>query len=545
MEKKTFFYEVEPKYFMDGTGNGCGDLKGLSKKLDYFKYLGIDAIVLPNLLSAYSDDEEQGFKSVARTYGSITDFKKVLSNSKKLGINILVEINIGSIKETHKWFKNALKNEETFAKIVDFQKQSNESMEGKTYKFNEKTKSYYLINEHTREVVLNWTSQETLDKFIEVAKFWIDLGVKGFTFTNFEQIDNNKNSGEILTKETLNQLRKFYISIKEIDKNILVVGKSNTLHPSATKELASGDSKIFDQTQLTGISMLGTSKQFGTDKIGSFSQKALVKQISKLAETNDNVLSFASSFVGRITSRWGDEKQYHAESAKAIALMLLTSNTSSSIYYGDELGVKNIGLTHLDYFQDITLHERKRALANQKVSEKEFMDAQILQNPINARSLMPWNSGENGGFSSADETITPNSQDFVNINVETQFSDKHSPLNFYKTLIQFSKDPVFERIMNNGSYKISVQKFGAGVTHITRTLGDKNIHIFVNLSSKEKNILFKKQGRVILSTYGDKRYIDTPKSLLPFEGVVITSGFNFSKNSAPKEELKSEETQQD
>lgn len=69
-------------------------------------------------------------------------------------------------------------------------------------------------------------------------------------------------------------------------------------------------------------------------------------------------------------------------------MLLMLTKGSSSIYYGDEIGTPNIGLTHLDNFQDEDLSERKRVAYAAKISEKEFMDAQVLQNPINARALM-------------------------------------------------------------------------------------------------------------------------------------------------------------
>ncbi|TCG10478.1 alpha-amylase family glycosyl hydrolase [Mycoplasma todarodis] len=535
MSKKIFFYEVEPKFFMDSTGNGCGDLKGLAKKFDYFKYLGVDMINLPNLLSAYSDDTDQSFESVAKTYGSIDNLKEVVSLSKKHGIKISVEINIGTIKDTHKWFKNASNQEFTFKDIVDFKPSINEEINEGKYQYDDKTKSYYLVNERTQEVVLNWTSEETVKKFIEVVRFWNDLGIDGFVFTNFEQINYGSTDGELMTDETLRQLRNFYNSIKEIDENIIVIGKSSKLDEWAAKDYTIGEKQVFDYTQLTSISLLGTSKQFGNDKIGKFTQGSLVKKISRLVDTNRNILTFGSSEVGRITSRWGDENQYHAESAKAIAMLLLTTSGSSSIYYGDELGMKNIGLTLLDDFQDQTIHERKRALANQKVSEKEFMAAQVLQNPINARALMAWNNDKNGGFSNSTETVTPVSNSYKQINVETQFSNKYSPLLFNKELISLSKTSEYKEIFNRGSYKISSQKLGLGVIHIIRKHNEQEIHMLINFSNKEKNITTHKMGgKVLLSTYGQKRYSELPKSLLPFEGIIIVPGEE--ENESPQTE---------
>ena len=69
-------------------------------------------------------------------------------------------------------------------------------------------------------------------------------------------------------------------------------------------------------------------------------------------------------------------------------MLLLLQPSSSSVYYGDEIGSLNIGLTHLDDFQDKTLADRKHDAMKAGVKEKDFMNAQVVQNSINGRSLM-------------------------------------------------------------------------------------------------------------------------------------------------------------
>ncbi len=523
MNKKMVFYEVNPKYFKDYSGDGHGDLRGLSNKMDYFKYLGVDALILPNILSAYSDDAIQDYTKIAKSYGTISDLQRAISIAKTNKIKIIVELNIGSIKETHKWFKNALEENVSFEEIVDFKNNKEENInKEEKYKYTNKTKSYYVINEKTQEVSLNWANEETMRKFIEVVKFWNDLGVNGFTFTNFEQINYRGTEGEIMSSDTLKTLRQLYISIKEINDNIMIIGKSNVLNYKDAKRFTLGATKVFDYTKLTTTSMLGTSKQYGNDQVGRFSQFALAKDLKASVGSNNNIVSFGSDKTGRITSRWGDEGQYNAESAKALGMLLLTTSSSSSIFYADELGAKNIGLNHLDDFQDATLHERKRALSDKKIKETKFMDAQVLQNPINTKSLMAWNKEKNGGFSHNEKTITPVSSSYKQINVELQYNDKTSPLNFYKKLINLSRTSTFKDVFNFGSYKISNQ-FGAGVIHVIRKFKDKEIHIMVNLSNKPKYIIPPKMGgKVHLSTYGYKTYPELPKLLDQFEGILIT-----------------------
>lgn len=100
--KKISLYELNPRYFKDYSGDGVGDLRGLAMKFDYLKFLGVDGVILQDILSTDSDDKIQNFRTIASEIGDLNDLVKVLSAAKKNGTQVLIELNIGSIKESHK-----------------------------------------------------------------------------------------------------------------------------------------------------------------------------------------------------------------------------------------------------------------------------------------------------------------------------------------------------------------------------------------------------------------------------------------------------------
>ncbi len=540
MNNKLTFYNVQPKYFKDHSGSGTGDLIGLSHKMDYFAYLGVDAIILSNLIATQPEDLRKDYKMITKGVGSISDLQRIISIAKNKKIKVILDLNIGSIDETHNWFNAASSGNSSFEEIIDFKHDNSTRLlnDRYKYKYNEKTKSYYVVDTKTHEINLNWSSKETMKKFLEVIKFWYKLGVSGFSLTNFERINNDQD--ELMSNPTVSELRKLYLGIKRINNNIIVIGKTNILIPSLLSKFTQGESKLFDYTQMNGIARLGTSEKFGADVIGNFSQTKFVNTMKKHVGTKNDIITFGSLDFGRITSRWGDEGQYVSESAKTLGMLLLSSPSPASIYYGDELGTKNIGLTKLEDFLDATINERKRSLADfYGISEKRFMEAQILQNTINAKSLMAWNANANGGFSNSSKTITPISESYRTINVEAQFKDEHSPLNFYKKLISLSKNSELSEILNSSSYKIKVQKLGGGVIQVVRNTNNAQLCFYINLSNKEKSIKIinsnylpkESKGRVILSTYGYKKYPSVPKKLQPFESIlVLRSASGFSSN---------------
>jgi glycosidase len=165
MKKRILFYEVNPLYFKDANDDGIGDLKGLLKQASYFAHLGIEAIIIPNILSMYSIDKlnNDSYKKIVPEIGTLDDFKKFSSKMKLMGIKIIIDINIGSIKETHEWFRQASTNRKEFEEIITPPKKDEfgdvivdeeTKLVGET-KLNSNTNTYYFVNQETSEVSLN------------------------------------------------------------------------------------------------------------------------------------------------------------------------------------------------------------------------------------------------------------------------------------------------------------------------------------------------------------------------------------------------------
>lgn len=519
--KKLSIYDLNPRFFKDYSGDGMGDLRGLSQKFDYFDYLGVDAIILQDVLASHGGNSQENFTSINKEIGDVNDLTLVLSHAKKHGIKIFLEMKIGSIKETHKWFQTAVDTaEEREENIIEFSRNKEEV--GIEAKYNKDAKAYFPIDTKTREIPLNWKSDKVLDNFVNVIKFWNNLGVEGFVFKEFEFI-GDKTKLEIMNEATLKELRKFYRAIKEINDDIIVVGKSQIIQLADAPKYTDGSTKVFDYFQSTRISMIGTYNKYGKDAIGKFTVKKLVRRLQVFANNPSNIVSFGSENIGRFLSRWGDEGQYTKEAAKAFAIANILLPASSTTYYADELGARNIGLTHLDDFQDATLEERKIEMAALKITEREFMDAQVMQNPINARSLMMWNSNKNGGFSTAEKTVTPVSNGYVDNNVEVQFGDENSVLNFYKELNRIITKSTWGQIITKGQWSISTVAALTGVVKMTSVLNNKEVVIYINLTDSVKRIIGKvKAGKVVLSSYADRKYTELPKKLDAFEAIVIS-----------------------
>ena len=531
MEKKLIFYEVNPLYFRDTNNDGIGDLKGMLKQSTYFSHLGVDAIIIPNILSMYSDTPvyEESYKAITPQMGTIHDFQKFSNKMRMLGIKIIIDINIGSIKENHEWFKRVSSSKQQFGEIIA---ESATDDQGKVIitkemaklgkvKLNKKTNTYYFVNEKTEEISLNWASGTIQKKFLDVAKFWNNLGVQGFRFSNFEFIGQGKPENKLQEEPTLIQLRKFYCALKEMNENFLVIGKSKIISPSEAKKLLDEKTRVLDYFEPLNFSEEGLDKKYGRDVIGKFSFTKLVKLMKNYITNEKTILAFGSDLTGRVVSRWGGNDQYNVEVAKSLGILQLFSPGSTLIYYGEELGAKNMGLTHLDDFKDNTLIERKRLLHAQGVNIDDFMAAQVLQNPINSHTLMAWNDRKNGGFSRKAQTIVPASLSYRDINVMNQYTSDNAPLNFYRKLIDFVKTDEIQEILTKGKWTYKFQKLGRGALQITYMLGQKQIIVLSNFSTKPKNITQPNDFKILISSYYGKNYNQEIKTLQEYETIVF------------------------
>ena len=499
-------------FFKDGNGDGVGDLVGIIDKINYFKFLGIDYIILTNFLEIHEfSNTFFSYKSIPKSIGSLKNFSILAQELKNNNIKLIIDINVGTISENHIWYKKVIKKSN---KIL-----TSENTLDKIIKYNSKTKTYYIISDGIREANIDWFNENIRDMFLDVIQLWTKLGVSGFRFTNIDNMFSNDDR----RIEILNKLKDI---IKKTDDKLLLIGK---FFKRNSKRKINNYDTIFDFIQYISTSLIGTHKKYGNDVIGKFKLSKLVKEVKLLTQINKSLIAFSSNKTGRIISRWGSEFAFWEESAKAIALFELIISGSKVIYYGDEIGSLNIGLENIEDFLDVNIVERQKKLKYESnISYKDFMNAQKLQNHINVHSLMSWNKNKNGGFSDSSSTIMPPSKSYKKINVLNQYNDKNSILNFYKDIINFCKKSIYSHVIENGKLKIKKYR-NKKVIKITRADLDKEIVTFINFSSnivKFRFNKFLKKADILFLNYQEK--MKNSSFLNGFE--IIVFGIDYLKN---------------
>ncbi|MEE1237474.1 MAG: alpha-amylase family glycosyl hydrolase, partial [Turicibacter sp.] len=113
--KEGVAYQIYPKSFCDSNGDGIGDLKGITSKLDYLHYLGVNMIWLCPVYQSPMDDngyDVSDYYQIAKEFGTIEDFKELLEEAKKRDIKIVMDLVLNHTSDEHEWFVEARKSKD-------------------------------------------------------------------------------------------------------------------------------------------------------------------------------------------------------------------------------------------------------------------------------------------------------------------------------------------------------------------------------------------------------------------------------------------------
>ncbi len=194
--KDAIFYEVFVRAYADSNGDGIGDLPGLTSKLDYLKWLGVDAVwMLPICTSPLRDDgyDVQDYTQINPDYGTLDDFRKLVTEAHKRDLRVIVELIPSHTSDQNYWFQASRDpNHPEHAKYRDWYVWSDTDQKYKdariifvdyepsNWTFDEKRGAYFWHRFFNHQPDLNYDCPEVQRAMLRVVQFWVDFGVDGF-----------------------------------------------------------------------------------------------------------------------------------------------------------------------------------------------------------------------------------------------------------------------------------------------------------------------------------------------------------------------------
>jgi len=515
--KESVVYQVYPRSFNDSNGDGIGDIRGITEKLDYLKELGIDVIWLSPVYKSPNDDngyDISDYEDIMDDFGTMEDMDELLKEGNKRGIKILMDLVVNHTSDEHKWFIEAKKSKDNqYRDYYVWRDPINgaepndltSAFSGSAWQYDEESGQYYLHLFSKKQPDLNWENEEVRNKVYDMMNFWIDKGIGGFRMDVIELI------GKIPDEKIMSNGPKLHEYIKEMNKktfggkDLLTVGETWGSTIEIAKQYSNPDdselSMIFQFEHILLDQQPGKEKWDLKPLELLDLKKALSRWQTGLEGTGWNSLFWNNHDLPRIVSRWGNDKEYRVESAKMLATLLHGMKGTPYIYQGEELGMTNVRFESLDEYKDIESLNMYNERREKGYSHEEIMESIYAKGRDNARTPMQWNESKNAGFTSAEPWIKVN-PNYKEINAESQLNDKNSIFNYYKKLIKIRKS---NPVVVHGEYKLILEE-NKEIFAYTRTLENEKLLVVCNFTAN--NTVFKyeepiefKERELLISNY--------------------------------------------
>ena len=201
--KHAVIYQLYPRSFFDNSGDGNGDLKGISSKLDYFAELGVNALLLNPIYKSNGGYDVENYTSIDTLFGNMDDFENLLKDAKEKGLKIIMDFIPNHTSKKHPWFEESKKSK-TGPKR-DWYIWRNGTGEngteppnnwlsvsgGSAWTYDSASEQFYLHQFKEEQPDLNLRNQEVKDELKKAMKFWLDKGVDGFRFDSVQYYAEN------------------------------------------------------------------------------------------------------------------------------------------------------------------------------------------------------------------------------------------------------------------------------------------------------------------------------------------------------------------
>ncbi|HBE8144740.1 TPA: alpha,alpha-phosphotrehalase, partial [Clostridioides difficile] len=222
--KKSIVYQIYLKSFNDTTNNGLGDLNGITEKLDYLEFLGVDYVwITPFFVSPQNDNgyDVADYYNIDPIYGTMDDLENLIKEAKKRNIGIMLDMVFNHTSIENEWFKKALKGDEYYKDFYIFKNPKEDKSAptnweskfgGNAWEFVEEFNQYYLHLFDKTQADLNWENPNVRKELKNILKFWIDKGIKGFRFDVVNLISKPEKYEDDLQDDG----RRFYTDGKKV-----------------------------------------------------------------------------------------------------------------------------------------------------------------------------------------------------------------------------------------------------------------------------------------------------------------------------------------
>lgn len=575
-------YQIYPRSFQDTNGDGIGDLKGITSRLDYLADLGVDVLWLSPVFKSPQDDngyDISDYRDIDPLFGSMDDMDELLAETHKRGLKVIMDLVVNHTSDEHAWFQ-ASKNPDDPHADWYWWRPAREGFKGgepgaepnrwgsyfggSAWEWCPERGEYFFHQYSKKQPDLNWENPAVRRAVYDMMNWWMDRGIDGFRMDVITQIsktidENGKLPGEPgsliddlpvgeegwsspfpfcsdgpRVDEFLAEMRR---EVFEGRDGYMNVGEAPGVVPSRNGHITDPANKELDMLFL--FDHVGEAEGRPKWELVPFRMPwlrgHLAEQQSAVEKAGWASLFFCNHDQPRVVSRWGDDSTEEARvaSAKAFALLLHMHRGTPYVYQGEELGMTNAHFTSLDQYRDLeSINAFRQRVEEAKVQSAESMMASIAHiGRDNSRTPMQWDGSKYAGFTAPDAPTEPwiaVNENHTSINAAGEFDDPDSVYAFYKQLIALRHD---NPVVAAGSWEL-IDADNEQVYAFVRTLGDQRLLVLVNLSGRPVDLPAEsvellgagvEEAQVLVATQGASHAVVSLANheLAAWEGVAI------------------------
>ena len=512
IEKKTatylwwqrgIIYEVYPRSFMDSNGDGVGDLAGLISRLDYLRWLGVDAVWISPLYPSPMKDfgyDVADYTAIHPLFGTLADFDRLILEAHARDLKVILDFVPNHSSDQHPWFVESRSSRDNPKRDWYIWREPGADggppnnwlscFGGSAWEYDAPTEQYYYHAFLREQPDLNWRNPEVVEAMLNVLRFWLERGVDGFRVdVLWHLIEDDRfrdNPPNPSWREGMDPYQKL-IPLYTTDRSEVhgVTARMRGLVDRYKDRVLIGEIylPIERLVQYYGADLGGVHIPFNFQLLLAKWQARDIARIIGEYEAALPERGWPNWVLGnhdrpRIASRVGPAQ------ARLAAMLLLTLRGTPTLYYGDEIGMRDVEIP-LAKIQD--------------PFEKNVPGRGLGRDP--QRTPMQWSAAKNAGFTEGEPWL-PIAEDFAQINVEAERDDPASMLTLYNQLIKVRRG---ESALEVGQFE-PMEAGGDLLTYMRRDQQSAFL-IALNLGPQAQVVNFSNkasEGRITLSTYLDR-----------------------------------------
>ncbi len=514
------FYQVYPRSFQDSTGDGTGDLAGITARLPYLaETLGVGAVwVSPFYPSPMADFgyDVADYCDVDPRFGTLADFDELLATAHDLGLRLIVDWVPNHSSDRHPWFVESRTSRASpkrdwyvWADPRPGGGPPNNWLSlfgGPAWEWDAATGQYYLHSFLASQPDLNWRNPEVQEAMFGTVRFWLDRGVDGFRIdvAHFimkdpELRDNPPaGGGELVFKDHGEYELQEHVHDKgHPDVHRVYRDLRRLLDGYIPERFAVGEIHVWDWQ--VWASYYGDGDElhmpYNFSLIHAPWEARVLRERIEAQEAAVPSWGWPNYVLGnhdepRLATRFGPQN------VRLAAMLLLTLRGTPTLYYGDEIGIRQVD-----------------------IPDEEQQDPWGRQVPgmgrDGGRTPMQWDGSPGAGFTTGEPWL-PLNDDWPSNNVAAQLANPGSLLNLYRELLALRRA---RRALREGSFR-SVDA-PDGVLAYQRETDRERLLVALNLTNRHQDVAVE-AGRVVLSTvHARAAEVAGRVALAPREGVVV------------------------